>query len=357
MLQVVEFLQHLKTMKRGTWLTKGSIVLLFGLFVFLQSHSILGQTLQQVLSSYRTGELDQAKQTLLNLWAEQQDNPEILLLLGKTEEKGELSESYLQKVVGEHGDWPDSDKAHLLLCKYEFCRGMHLTTVDLADELGKSLAQSEIMPEVLWLSGCSYLAMEKTESALAAFDRILTVRPLSLWAPWAQLGKGDCLLAKQNHHQAIVQYHKVLDEHKDCEAFPLALSGLVRCYSQLEDSEKALLYYNLLKERFPLSVESVEMFVRRLEYQRKAQDESRAEEMAGVKYTVQLGVFGVQENAARLRSELEEQGYSVRIKTKLISGKSYSVVQIGSFTSYEEALEFKKRLESQTGESYRVVIR
>ena len=68
-------------------------------------------------------------------------------------------------------------------------------------------------------------------------------------------------------------------------------------------------------------------------------------------------MFGVQENAARLRSELERKGYSVRIKTKLISGKSYSVVQVGSFTSYEEALEFKKRLESQTGESYRVVIR
>ena len=309
-----------------------------------------------MLSSYRTGQLDEAKQTLLELAAEE-ENPEILLLLAKTEEKGKLAERYLRRVTAQHGHWPDSDKAQLLLCQYEFCKGMYLTTVDLAAKLGKDLAQGEIMPEVLWLSGSSYLAMEKTESALAEFDRIVSFHPLSPWAQWARLGKGDCYLAKQDYRQGIVEYQRVLDEHKDSEAFPLALSGLVRCYSQLEDSERALLYYNLLKERFPLSIESVEMFVRKLEQQGEAQEEGRAEKLAGVKYTVQLGVFGVQENAAKLRSRLERQGYSVRIKAKLISGKSYSVVQVGSFTSYEEALELKRRLESQTGESYRVVIR
>lgn len=345
-------------MKRGTGSKgKGLSVLLFVLIIFLRSSLLFCQTLDQAEADYLSGELDEAKQILLKLRGEQRESPRILFLLGKTEEKGDLSEQYLQEVINRRGEWVDCDGAWLLMCKYQFSKGMHVTTADLSKALWEGFPESDLRPEALWFSGCSFLAMEKTGAALAEFDRMLMSCAESPWAPWAQLSRGDCLFLDQDYGQAIGEYHKVLDGYRDSEAFPLALSGLVRCYSRLDDSEKALLYYNLLKERFPLSVESVEMFLRELEYRGEAEEESRAEEVAGVKYTVQLGVFGVEENAARLRSRLEKQGYRVRIRSKIIGGKKYSVVQIGSFTSYQEALGLKRRLESQTGESYRVVIK
>ena len=39
-----------------------------------------------------------------------------------------------------------------------------------------------------------------------------------------------------------------------------------------------------------------------------------------------------------------------------MGGKKYRLVQLGSFVSYQEALKLKKKLESQSGESYRIVI-
>ena len=345
-------------MKRGIGLKK--TCLLFLLFILVTPttfRSNFAQTSNNVIKHYQSGELGEAKRILLNQLAEDRENPKILFYLGKMEEKGELSRKYFEDVTDRFPDWINSDKAELLLCKYEFCKGMHVATVDLAERLELNFPQNEMIPEALWIWGCALLAMDQSDSALLQFDKIMKSFPASNWAGWAQLGKGDCHFADENYNQAVVEYNKVLDGGKDSGVFPFALSGLVSCFNQLENAEKALLYYNLLKERYPNSLESVENPAEKMSPKSKTKDKTQAERLAGVKYTIQLGVFGIKENALRLRSRFEKQGYSIVIKSKVISGKKYSVVQLGLFTSYEEALKLKKTLESQTNESYRIVIK
>jgi tetratricopeptide (TPR) repeat protein len=335
---------------------KGLFVLLFMQVILLRTIFAYGYTLEEAASRYRSGALDEAKHILLDIFAQQKSDPQVLLLLAQTEESGAVLKRYLEDAQNYLG-WTDLDQVRLLACKYEFCRDRYVTTVELSENFKTSFAGSRIVPEALWLSGSSLLAMEKTDSARADFDRILESYPGSPRAQWAALAKGDCFFLDQDYDRALTEYHQVLKQHRDSEAFPFALSGLVRCYSRLNDSDKALLYYNLLKEKFPRSMELGEMFVPRTAPPDKDEDQERAEELGGVRYTIQLGVFGVRENALRLRSRFQEQGYSVRIESKTIATKKYSVVQLGSFTSYEEASKLKKELESQTGESYRVVIR
>ncbi len=342
-------------MKPGTGPTRGWILVLAP--VLLMSLSARGQTIQEATRLYQRGEPDQVQRVLLESSPEPERNSESLLLLGRTEPRGELSQEYLEEVLGQGEKGPVSQQAYLLTCKYEFSKGMHLAAADLVDGLEAKFPQSEILPEALWISGSSFLAVQKPDSALLRFNEILTRFPGSTWAAWAQLSVGDCFLESRYFDRAASAYNRILEYNKDSEVFAFALSGLIECYGEWGDSEKALLYYNLLKEKFPQWVESATIPLRAEKQTAESEEPGRAERLAGVRYTIQLGVFGVAENALRLKAQFEKQGHPVRIETKVIGGKSYSVVQLGSFVSYREASDLKKRLEAQTGESYRVVIR
>ena len=246
-------------MRRGVELKKTYLpFLLFMLFDFASLNSIFAQTLDDAIDHYQTGELVEAKRILLNQLAEGRENPEILFYLGKVEEKGDLSRKYFKDVVSHFPNWINSDEAELLICKYEFCKGMYVITVDLTERFEQSFPQSRMIPEVLWISGCSFLAMDQPDSALLQFDKIIKLFPGSNWAGWAQLGRSDCFFAGEDYNQAMAEYNKVLDYRRDSETFPFALSGLVRCFTQLEDWEKVLLYHNLLKEKYPYSIELIE---------------------------------------------------------------------------------------------------
>ncbi len=343
-----------KAMKRRI-LPRGtcSFFLLFMLVSFLHGDPIFCQTIEDAVRHFQAGRLEEAKRTLLNLTDEHADDPKLWLFLGKVEERGALSRRYLESVADRFPGWLRSTEAGLLVCKYEFCRGMNLNTIEQAGKFGETFAQSEAAPELLWISGCSFLAMGQADSALSEFEQMLKSFPGSPWAQWAQLGKGDCFFAGENYDQAIAQYNRVVHDYKYSEAFPFALSGLAKSFHRLEDWEEALLYQNLLKERYPRSPESV---LNPAETERPTRG-AQAERLAGMKYTIQLGVFGEKQNALKLRSQFQKQGYSVRVKSKIMGGKEYRSVQLGSFVSYQEAVKLKKKLESQTGESYRIVIR
>jgi tetratricopeptide (TPR) repeat protein len=353
-LQVVEFLQHLEIMRIKA--RPGRSLLLLVSWVLLEITPASGQTLDRAMLEYREGRPDQAASVLDSLDKQSENNPEELLLLARTELLGEQSESYLREVLTQGNDDEARAEARLLMCQYEFCRGRYLAASEAAEAWDRRPGGVGAYAEALWISGSSFLAAQESDSAQVRFRRILADFPESPWAVWAQLSLGDCLLEAGDYEHAILSYKRVLDYHRSSEAFPFALSGLADCYANSGDQEEALLYHNLLEERFPQNVESFEAALPG-NAPRTPEEQGKAERLAGVTYTIQLGVFGVRENALGLKMRLEQQGYRARIQAKTISGKTYQVVQLGSFDSYQEALDLKKKLEAQTGEAYRVVIR
>lgn len=345
-------------MKRGI-LLRGScwFILLLLLLCLGQGGLVLCQTREDAVRHLEAGRLDEAKRILLDQADELADEPAILFYLGRVEEKGELSVRYLSSIADRCPDWARAAEAGLLACKYEFCRDMNLAAVERAKGLEVSSAEGEVEPALLWISGSSFLAIGQADSALHRFEQVLRLSPQSGWAQWAQLGRGDCFFADQDYDRAVAEYDLVLDGYRYSQAFPFALSGLARSFARLGDPDRALLYRTLLREKYPRSLESAGEL---LEAERPAEgtaEENRAERLAGVRYTIQLGVFREKQNALELRSQFEKRGYSVKVRSKTIGGKEYRAVQLGSFASHQEALKAKEELESLTGESYRIVIR
>jgi tetratricopeptide (TPR) repeat protein len=331
-------------------------VLLLLLLCPPQSGSVFCQTWEDAVRHFEAGRLDEAKRTLLDSANELADEPALMFCLGRVEEKGDLSARYLKSIGDRCPDWAGAAEAVLLVCKYEFCRDMNFAVVERAKELEASSAEGQVEPALLWVSGCSFLAMGQSDSALHRFEQVVRLSPQSDWAQWGQLGRGDCFFADQDYRRAVAEYELVLDAYRYSEAFPFALSGLARSFARLGDPERALLYRNLLREKYPHSVESAGELLEAELSAEETEKGSRAEHFAGVRYTIQLGVFREKENAFRLRAKFREQGYSVKIRSKIIGGKEYRAVHLGSFASHQEALKLKEKLESQTGESYRIVI-
>jgi hypothetical protein len=137
---------------------KGLFVLLFMQVILLRTIFAYGYTLEEAASRYRSGALDEAKHILLDIFAQQKSDPQVLLLLAQTEESGAVLKRYLEDAQNYLG-WTDLDQVRLLACKYEFCRDRYVTTVELSENFKTSFAGSRIVPEALWLSGSSLLAM------------------------------------------------------------------------------------------------------------------------------------------------------------------------------------------------------
>ena len=100
--------------------------------------------------------------------------------------------------------------------------------VERARGVELSSDEGSVEPALLWLSGCSFLALGQADSALERFEQALRVSPRSDWAQWAQLGRGDCYFAQQEYDRAVAEYELVLDAYRYSQAFPFALSGLAR---------------------------------------------------------------------------------------------------------------------------------
>jgi hypothetical protein len=70
-------------------------------------------------------------------------------------------------------------------------------------------------------------------------------------------------------------------------------------------------------------------------------------------YTVQVGVFLDEKNSRLLQEELNNKGYSARLKDVKQQGKTVHRVQAGSFASEQEAQRMTQELQQQ---GYRVIV-
>jgi tetratricopeptide (TPR) repeat protein len=120
--------------------------------------------------------------------------------------------------------------------------------------------------------------------------------------------------------------------------------------------DDAILYYNLLRERYPVAV-GLNALVNGLSQIERGTTDRRAEKITGTVYSVKVGVFSKKDNAKKMAKRMEKFGEKVEIKQKPISDKKYHVVYVGRFQSMEKAMAFKARLESSENEAYQVVAR
>lgn len=76
---------------------------------------------------------------------------------------------------------------------------------------------------------------------------------------------------------------------------------------------------------------------------------------ASGKYFLQVGVFGVPQNAAALRTRLQKAGYDARVEAITVQGRQLSAVRLGNFQTRTEAQVMGDKLKREQGIEYLIL--
>ncbi|MBD3403600.1 hypothetical protein GF420_11945 [candidate division GN15 bacterium] len=196
----------------------------------------------------------------------------------------------------------------------------------------------------------------RRESALRQVDRYLVEYSDGEPSQWGRIDKARLMFAQKKRIGAIEMLRALTREQRG-PGIPQALYLLAIDAYERERYDDAVFYYNILREAYPQSV-GLDVLIDRLgSIPDKARSDNTAEQLTGTYYSVKVGVFSEGDNARRQRDLFEKYGKTVDIGSKTISGKSYHVVYVGRFSTYNDALQFKTTLEANHGEVYQVVAR
>lgn len=152
--------------------------------------------------------------------------------------------------------------------------------------------------------------------------------------------------------EAAKMYQNIVNNFPKSEWADDALYKLYQYYYSIGLYKTAEQKLNQLKEEYPFSAYASEQVMtteeKSLPKEKPAITEtSTASSKFSTTFTVQVGAFSTYENANELKSKFEKEGLTANIFTIVSQGKKLHKVWVGEFQSYEEAkklsAEIKKR--------------
>lgn len=196
----------------------------------------------------------------------------------------------------------------------------------------------------------------KYEAAIKQIDRYLLEYNRGDANQQGRIDKARIMLAF-NKDIAAYNLLRDLSREKQGEGVPQALYMLAHNSIKNKRTDDAVFFYNVLREGFPSAI-GLDPTINKMENMVTSGDrDSRAEELTGTFYSVQVGVFSNQGNAKRHAESFKRYKYDIDIKRKTISNKEYHVVYVGRFSTYEEAYNIKRNFDASFNEVFQVVAR
>lgn len=186
-------------------------------------------------------------------------------------------------------------------------------------------------------------------------DRLMSDYDTSYFGAYAYLSGAETAYREGKYKEAAELARKVTRSPDD-NLVPAGLVLLSRIALMDNETEQALLNYNILREGFEHAIGQSELtdMLRRIS-ERKA-DREADEKLAGISYAIQVGVFSMKENAGKMADRIKAYGYKVTTREKMISGKSYLVVVAGRFATEQEAAAAKRKLERGENQLFKIVV-
>lgn len=207
--------------------------------------------------------------------------------------------------------------------------------------IGQRVPPGDRQDQSWYLMGLAQLQLQQPEEARDTFVRFLDARPDSARRVDAELGAADALWLSEEPARAVALYQAVLARlGPDHPAAPRARYQLGQAARQAGLWTTARQAFEEVVARSPQSFEAG--LARAILQQ------------SDFTFSVQIGAFGVRDNAVRLQRRLAQRGYSAMVDQALADGRVMHRVRIGRFSNREQASDTASRLR-QDGFPARVV--
>jgi tetratricopeptide (TPR) repeat protein len=215
-----------------------------------------------------------------------------------------------------------------------------------ATYLADSLASNEYLFESQYLLAQGEFLAGQMNGAASRMDW-LSRHGEQPWRGLALYGQAQVALTMDTSE--AVRLLKLCGRMSSHEAVAPALLQLGQIYQARGDAEQAIRYLSIYREAYPQGMLPI------VEAS-SASTSARADQVAGMYYTIQVGVFSDRTNALSQKDRFEALGFKVQLQKKDVAGNRYTAVWVGRFTSREKAQERRRELESRFDDTYRVIV-
>lgn len=196
---------------------------------------------------------------------------------------------------------------------------------------GQRVLQEARGDQVWYLIGLAQLQLQQPEEARRTWEQFLDEFPDSRWRPDAEVGVADALGMADETARAIALYQAILarwgPEHPIAVRLQYQLGQAARQAGQWQTARQA---FEALVAKAPQSFEAglARAILKEAEFA----------------FSVQVGAFGVRDNAVRLQQKLSQRGYPATVDRSLADGRVLHRVRVGRFANRDQALQTAERL-------------
>ncbi len=296
------------------------------------------------------GDLKSAKTELAALMAESFTDWEGAYLQGVLEWDGLLSVGQMEKALLLCND--DCEELVARLAAAYYTSGRYAKVIDLYEDKKDYLKNDSRSFYALWFTSLAYIKLGNADKAR---DIIKSAgKGSDALSAWAGLLGANCRYLEGKKKDSRRELNEIIS------GGGTAAMGALYNRTYLDategDMDMALTGFNMLKQSHADFLGSNEL-LKLMSGDELCSVDGRAEKVAGVRYTIQLGTFSNKDEALDLMRSLKKDGWSCYDKLKYIDGRPYWIVTVGSFATIESAQNSKKTLESRLAGTFQVVIK
>jgi len=321
--------------------------------VFLVLNNASGKDIYSLIMN---GEIEEARDSLSRQSTAQQRDGNYLFYLSLVEPEAGRAVELMQASLnaGVSGIYRE-EISHRLMQYYLLHRDHDAAESMIGDYLA-GFENGKYLPDFIRYSIYLDGLKNQYESGIRQADRLLLEYKSDAYAQWGLIDKARLMMAFDKKIAARDMLKK-LSREKSGPGVASALYLLTLDAAQSKRTDDAVFYYNLLKEAYPAAIGLDALLDQMSGLGSQSQKEKSADEVTGTFYSIQVGVFAAAGNAKQLAQQFEKYGHKVETTTKKISDRTYYVVYVGHFDSFEDAAAFEKTIETENDDVYQVIAR
>jgi tetratricopeptide (TPR) repeat protein len=210
-----------------------------------------------------------------------------------------------------------------------FLNGDYSACINEGEKILSGSSYSRDIDNLYYLVGLSYLKEGNYLRASDIFEIILTEFKNSRFQEEARLGLGDTYFLRGEYNKATGYYKDLLTKNFRTKFAGLTYYRLSQCAFKTGKTAEGQDYLYKLKKEFPLSLETI----------------ANKDLTSPVNYyTVQIGSFSSSQNARNLEQKLIQRNYPAYIEESTSQGKTSYRVRVGRLASRQEAVNLADKL-------------
>lgn len=327
--------------------------LVFASFVLILLNPI--SRAENILEQIERGKIDEARDEIGKSSSAAVRDGNLLFYQALLEPQGETSQQFLDASM-KAGLAPEYLEHNVYLSAQYYLAGENYEkAIATARAYLQRWENGKYRPQVLRLAWFAFNRENQKENASRLNSNLVRENRGELYGYLAEIDRAYQLYREKDYIEAQNICRRMTNSDFP-EASATAMYLLSKYSIEQKRIDDAILYYNLLKERFDNAIGLADLVDRFANLENLSGDAS-AEKITGSVYTIQVVVFSEKDNAKDFAKHMKQYGEKVEIDDKRISGKKYYVVYVGKFLSTADALSFKTRLEAAENEAFQIIAR